>query len=114
MRPGKTDRPTPLELLDRLIQKSMEIPSLVPGLDLPCWVVPSSVYAITHNSPSLMGGYGAHRLAFMVLRGEIPEGLYLDHLCRFQPCWNPWHMDPVTPSVNTLRWYKPLDLRRAA
>lgn len=45
----------------------------------------------------------AHRYAYETLIGEIPEGLHLDHLCRQPACVNPWHLDPVTPAVNTHR-----------
>jgi hypothetical protein len=34
---------------------------------------------------------------------EVPEGLQLDHLCRNRLCCNPEHLEPVTPSENTLR-----------
>lgn len=43
---------------------------------------------------------GAHRVAWEILRGEIPDGLELDHLCRNRACVNPWHLDPVTKRVN--------------
>lgn len=45
----------------------------------------------------------AHRWAYTHLIGEIPDGLELDHLCRVRACCNPWHLDPVTRQVNTLR-----------
>ena len=46
----------------------------------------------------------AHRYAFESLRSDVPEGLHLDHLCMNPSCVNPWHLDPVTPAVNTKRW----------
>jgi hypothetical protein len=45
----------------------------------------------------------AHRWAFELLRGEIPDGLVLDHLCRVPACVNPWHLDPVTNAENARR-----------
>lgn len=46
---------------------------------------------------------GAHRVAWTLLRGPIPEGLTVDHLCRNRACVNPAHMELVTRGVNVLR-----------
>lgn len=45
----------------------------------------------------------AHRWIWEQLRGAVPEGLELDHLCRVRHCVNPDHLEPVTPRENTLR-----------
>lgn len=45
----------------------------------------------------------AHRTAYELMVGEIPGGFCLDHLCRNRVCVNPYHLDPVTPLVNTQR-----------
>jgi hypothetical protein len=45
----------------------------------------------------------AHRVAYELLVGPIPEGLTLDHLCRERRCVSPEHLEPVTIGVNTLR-----------
>lgn len=60
------------------------------------------------------GGYGsfvvqnrrrvpAHRYAYEALRGQIPAGLQIDHLCRNRKCVNPAHMEPVTQQENIRR-----------
>lgn len=61
------------------------------------------------------GGYGqvtvsakagralAHRVVYIALVGEVPDGLELDHLCRRPACTNPWHLDPVPHALNVKR-----------
>jgi hypothetical protein len=52
-----------------------------------------------NGSPKL-----AHRVAYELLVGPIPEGLTLDHLCRVKHCVNPDHLDPVTQAENNARY----------
>lgn len=47
--------------------------------------------------------YVTHRWVYEQFIADIPDGLELDHLCRQRDCINPWHLDPVTSSVNTQR-----------
>lgn len=51
-----------------------------------------------HSSTEL-----AHRIAWELTNGPIPDALPLDHLCRNPPCVNPEHLEPVTPLENTRR-----------
>ena len=46
---------------------------------------------------------GAHRKAYELLVGPIPDGLELDHLCRITNCVNPDHLEPVTGDENKRR-----------
>lgn len=68
------------------------------------------------------GGYGqfssqglptaaAHRISYLLMGGEIPDGLVLDHLCRNPGCVNPRHLEPVTSRDNSRR--SPLVLKDA-
>lgn len=70
-----------------------------------CWVWQASKYnrgygcftITSHNQVS------AHRYSYQLLRGPIPAGLELDHLCRNTSCVNPWHLEAVTHQVNMQR-----------
>lgn len=49
---------------------------------------------------------GAHRVAYELLVGPIPDGLEIDHLCRVRHCVNPAHLEPVTRQENMRRGSK--------
>ncbi len=47
--------------------------------------------------------YKAHRVAWWIHRGEIPEGKHIDHLCCMPICVNPSHLEPVSQRENNAR-----------
>ncbi len=53
----------------------------------------------------------AHRYAYEIAVGPIPDGLEIDHVkargCQHRHCVNPAHMEAVTGKVNTLRGESP-------
>lgn len=68
-----------------------------------CWLFTGSMirgYGQFHIQGK---GWQAHRLAYTLVNGYIPEGLELDHLCRVRNCVNPAHLEPVEPLENKRR-----------
>jgi hypothetical protein len=45
----------------------------------------------------------AHRIAYEIHKGAIPEGTEIDHLCRMTCCVNPDHLEAVPHRINILR-----------
>jgi hypothetical protein len=49
----------------------------------------------------------AHRVSYTRHKGDIPDGLQIDHLCRNRRCVNPDHLEAVTAQTNVLRGVNP-------
>lgn len=47
-------------------------------------------------------GYGQHRRAYELVKGPIPEGLVVMHLCNNRACCNPNHLEVGTQSDNLM------------
>lgn len=45
----------------------------------------------------------AHRVAWELTNGPVPDDLPLDHLCRNKRCVNPGHLEPVSQKTNLHR-----------
>jgi hypothetical protein len=60
------------------------------------------VFGISHGLNKI-----AHRYAYELLRGPIPNGLHIDHLCRVRSCVNPAHLEAVTQLENNRRQAHP-------
>ncbi len=56
----------------------------------------------------------AHRIAYELAGGTIPEGLALDHLCRNRLCVRPDHLEPVSYRENMLRGESPAAIAHRA
>ena len=75
------------------------------GYKTKCWIwlrrINDSGYGLaTRNGKEKQR---AHRVVYEMVKGKIPVGLTLDHLCRVRCCVNPSHLEPVTTGVNTRR-----------
>lgn len=79
------------------------------GYATPCWIWHGSDRGDGYGSFWLDGRTDlAHRVAYTLLIGPIPEGAELDHLCRVRSCVRPLHLEPVTKRVNVLRSNNPM------
>lgn len=73
-----------------------------------CWLYTAGLTSTGYVRISSGGGdrprhINAHKYMYEKFIATVPPELQLDHLCRVRNCVNPWHLEPVTPRVNTLR-----------
>lgn len=71
-----------------------------------CWLWQGAVNAQGYGKIGLSGmreTRAAHRVAYELCIGPIPEGLHIDHLCRVRNCVRPDHLEAVTILENNLR-----------
>jgi len=89
---------------ERFFQHVNKNGSVCEKLGTRCWEWTSSTvngygqFVISHNHH-----IRAHRFAYIILVGDIPEGTELDHLCRNHKCCNPEHLEAVTHVENIQR-----------
>lgn len=84
-----------------------------------CWIWTASLkqdQGYGQFTPAWGLTVAAHLWSYQFMVGPIPDGLQVDHLCHTRDlscpsgnaclhrrCVNPWHLEPVTPLVNTRR-----------
>jgi hypothetical protein len=81
--------------------------SFVPDPETGCWLWTRPLTRMGYGRFYDHGYVMAHRVMYERVRGPIPVGLTIDHLCRRRNCVNPWHLEPVTLAENVLRGYSP-------
>ena len=69
-----------------------------------CWLWTGAIAGTTGYGSFYFNGSmgGAHRFAYEHFVGPIPEGYWIDHLCRVRRCVNPDHLAVVTPRENAI------------
>ena len=76
-------------------------------LDNGCWEYQGKLddqgYGIFYHQQF---SHKAHRIAYELVKGKIPDGLVIDHLCMYKTCINPDHLEAVKQGENARRWYK--------
>lgn len=73
-----------------------------------CWSWVGALNAYGYGKWRLNGRLClAHRIFYKRVKGPIPDGFHLDHLCRNPSCVNPDHLEAVTCRENLLRGIGP-------
>jgi hypothetical protein len=69
-----------------------------------CWNWTAGTFATGYGS--FDSHKRAHRVAYELLVGEIPDGMVLDHVCHNRRCVNPGHLRVATVKQNTENFTK--------
>lgn len=81
------------------------------GYETSCWIWDRRPRAKGYGGVRVDGKTrSAHRAVYERLKGPIPDGLELDHLCCVRECVNPDHLEPVTTQENIRRSNAPAAL----
>ena len=96
-RRGCSTKPKQVVLSERQITRYLQ--RVMKGRDTDCWLFQSK----SKDDYPRFQGYLAHRIAYTIAYGSIPDGMTIDHLCRTKWCQNPAHLEPVTFEENGKR-----------
>lgn len=74
-----------------------------------CWLYASYINPVTGYGQRGIKHHGkskyqyVHRIFYENIKGRIPKGLAIDHLCGVRHCINPIHMEAITNNENVRR-----------
>lgn len=87
-----------------MIQRFLDKIEYAEHSDDDCWYWSSAVNKFGYGAFWLDGKtVRAHRYSYEMIKGKIPDGLQLDHLCRNRLCVNPEHLEVVSLTENIKR-----------
>lgn len=101
-------RQSPEERFWSKVDRNGPVPEHRPDLG-PCWLwTGGTSHGYGAFDRRQFGTGSAHRIAYMLVVGPIPERTEPDHLCRVKLCVNPAHLEPVPHLDNVRRGERPV------
>lgn len=65
------------------------------------WLDKDGYGRLSYRRHGVVTGSIVHRVVYRATKGDIPDGMQIDHICRVRCCVNPGHLRVATPLQNT-------------